>query len=190
MCGWLSLPASAASLRNMLLYIAASALPFRASGNATLTATLRLAKGSSARYTLRVAPRPSSRISWYLPTDCIVAIAPLPVPDGDRLERREAEQTRPALLAPVAALLHAAERQLDSAAGAVIVDEHLPRLQRLRKAHLASAVARPHAGDQAVLRRVGERDGFRLGVERHRHQHGAEDLLLRERMQGRDVGEQ
>jgi hypothetical protein len=25
---------------------------------------------------LPVAPLPSSRISWYLPTDCIVAMAP------------------------------------------------------------------------------------------------------------------
>src|SRR6185503_4152598 len=74
MCGWFSLPASAASLRNMFLYIAASSSPFRASGNATLMATWRLANGSSARYTLPVAPLPSSRISWYLPTDCIVAM--------------------------------------------------------------------------------------------------------------------
>ena len=47
------------------------------------------------------------------------------VVDGDRLQRREAVQRLEALLAAVARMLDAAERQLDAAAGAVVVDEHL-----------------------------------------------------------------
>ena len=45
--------------------------------------------------------------------------------DGHRLQRREAVQRLEALLAPVARGLDAAEGQLDAAAGAVVVDEHL-----------------------------------------------------------------
>src|SRR5438128_429362 len=84
--------------------------------------------------------------------------------DRHSLQRGEAQQARPTLLATVAAAAHAAERQLDAAARAVIVDEDLPRAQGLREAQLTSAVARPHARDEPVGRAVGERDRLRLAV--------------------------
>ena len=84
----------------------------------------------------------------------------------------------------------AAERQLDAAAGAVVVDEHLAAAQRPRHPHLPGAVAGPDAGDQAVLGAVGDLDRLRLAVEGDQHLHRAEDLLLRERMVGGHVVDQ
>src|SRR6059058_2222466 len=55
----------------------------------------------------------------------LVKVSASAVVDGDRLQRREAVQRLEALLAAVARVLDAAERQLDAAAGAVVVDEHL-----------------------------------------------------------------
>jgi hypothetical protein len=78
----------------------------------------------------------------------------------------EAVQRLEALLAPVARVLDAAEGQLDAAAGAVVVDEHLAAVQLARHAQLAAAVAGPHAGHQAVGGAVGDRQGLGLAVER------------------------
>src|SRR5689334_9870001 len=58
---------------------------------------------------------------------CSRMASPLSVLDRDGLERREAVQRLEAFLAPVSRMLHAAERQFDAAARAVIVDEHLTR---------------------------------------------------------------
>src|SRR5664279_2927574 len=98
--------------------------------------------------------------------------------DRDRLQRREAVERLEPLLAAVAGVLDAAERQLDAAAGAVVVDEYLAALQRPRHAQGAAAVLRPHAGDEAVLRAVGDADGVGLPVEGDQHLHRTEDLLL------------
>src|SRR5436190_16775439 len=93
------------------------------------------------------------------------------VMDRDRLQRREAVQRLEALLATVTRVLDAAERQLDAAAGAVVVDEHLPALQGARHSQRAAAVSRPDAGDEAVLRSVGDADGFRIAIECDQHLH-------------------
>ena len=85
--------------------------------------------------------------------------------DGHRLQRREAVQRLEALLAAVARVLDAAEGQLDAAARAVVVDEDLAALELARHAQRAAAVARPHAGHQAVGRAVGQGRGLFLAVE-------------------------
>src|SRR6202007_2093295 len=77
---------------------------------------------------------------------------------ADVLELRVGEQRLDALAAPVAGALHAAERQLDAAADAVAVDEHLAGLDAGGDAMRAPEVARPDAGHEAVRRRVGEVD--------------------------------
>src|SRR5690348_5010957 len=100
--------------------------------------------------------------------------------DRDRLQRREAVQRLEPLLATVPGMLDAAERQLDAAAGAVVVDEDLAAPQRPRHPERAAAVARPDAGDEAVLGAVGDPDRVGLVVERDQHLHRSEDLLLRE----------
>src|SRR5512147_2488881 len=69
----------------------------------------------------------------------------LAVQQHDRLQRREAVERLEALLAAVARRFHAAERQLDAAAGAVVVDENLAAADRARHPQLPPAVARPDA---------------------------------------------
>src|SRR5437762_12183021 len=96
-----------------------------------------------------------------------------------RLQRREPIERLEPLFAAVARALDAAERQLDAAAGAVVVDEHLAALQRVRHAHLAAAVACPYTRDKAVRRAVSDADRLGLAVEGDHHLHRAEDLLLR-----------
>src|SRR5579859_6326264 len=107
-----------------------------------------------------------------------------------RLERGERVQRRHAFLAAVAGAADAAERQLDPAAGAVIVEEHLTRLEPLRDAQEPRTIARPHARHQAVGRSVRDAHRLILTVERNDHHDGPEDLLLREPMGGRHVREQ
>src|SRR5574339_551465 len=68
MCGWLSLPASEASVRNALCIMRSVCGSACWSNRNTLIATSRLANGSRARYTWLVAPRPISRRIGYLPT--------------------------------------------------------------------------------------------------------------------------
>src|SRR5882672_6551452 len=67
MCGWLSLPASAASARNALCIMRSVCGLMFSSNRNTLMATSRSAKGSRARYTRLVAPLPISRTIGYLP---------------------------------------------------------------------------------------------------------------------------
>src|SRR5512134_1698371 len=68
MCGWFSLPASEASVRNALCIMRSVCGSACWSKRNTLIATSRLANGSRARYTWLVAPRPISRRIGYLPT--------------------------------------------------------------------------------------------------------------------------
>src|SRR3989442_635818 len=112
------------------------------------------------------------------------------VVDRDGLQRREAIERLEALLAPVARMLDAAERQLDAAAGAIVVDEHLAAVQPLGHAQRAAAVARPHAGHQAERSAVGDGQRFVLAVERDQHLHRAEDLFLRQRVLRRHLRHQ
>src|SRR5262245_9954706 len=99
------------------------------------------------------------------------------------------EERLEALLAPMTRALDAAERQLDAAAGAEIVDEDLARFERSREAQLAPAILRPDAGDKPVGRAVGDGDRLLLLAKADRAQDGAEDLLLRQAMLGRDVAD-
>ncbi len=83
-----------------------------------------------------------------------------------------------------------AEGQLDAAAGAVIVHEDLAAADLARQPQLARAVAGPDAGDQPVFGTVGDADRLGLVLEGDQHLHGAEDLLLGQRMAGIDLGKQ
>src|ERR1700722_7969637 len=85
---------------------------------------------------------------------------------------------------------HAAERQLDAAAGAVIVEEHLPRAQHLGEPHLAPAVAGPDASHEAVAGPVGDCDRLGLVLKGNDDLDGAKDFLLRQAMAGSYIGEQ
>ena len=102
--------------------------------------------------------------------------------DGHIVERDKA------LLAAVAGFLHAAERQLDAAARAVAVDENLPGADLSRHPHRAIAVARPDAGDEAVVGGIGEAHRLGLVVERHRREDRAEHFLLHERAEPGSLG--
>jgi hypothetical protein len=75
-------------------------------------------------------------------------------------------------------LANATERQLDAAAGAIIVQEHLPRFEAPCQPHGYGTVPGPDAGDQAVLRAVGNRNCLLLDLDR------AKDLILRKAVIG------
>src|SRR5690606_2389736 len=84
-----------------------------------------------------------------------IAVLPLsligsPVPCRHRLQHREAAQRLHALFAAVPGFADAAEGKLDAAAGAVIVDEDLPRADGFGKPHLPPPVGGPDAGDETV----------------------------------------
>src|SRR5687767_10681261 len=98
--------------------------------------------------------------------------------DRDRLQGREPVQRLEAFLAPVPAVLDAAERQLDTAARAVVVDEDLTALNLPRQPHLPAAVAGPYAGHQAVGSAVCEAQRVRLVDEGLHHQDRTENFLL------------
>src|SRR5260370_37770908 len=104
------------------------------------------------------------------------------MPDRHRLQRAEMEQRLEALLAAVAGALDPAEGQLDAAAGAEIVDEDLARFERLGEAQLASAILRPHPGDETRLCADGGAERLGLVGEAHGAEDAAEDLLLRQRV--------
>ena len=87
-----------------------------------------------------------------------------------------------ALFASVAALLHAAERQFDSATRTVAVDEHLAAADALGDARLTRSIARPDCGDKAKVRPVREGDGVCLVFERQHGQDRAKHLVARERI--------
>src|SRR4029077_7693020 len=68
MCGWLSLPASAASPTKPLCFMRSSCGAASRSNRNTLIATSRPPNGSRARYTELVAPLPMSRRRGYFPS--------------------------------------------------------------------------------------------------------------------------
>src|SRR5262249_41541699 len=88
---------------------------------------------------------------------------------GERLET---------LPASVAALLVAAERQLDAPAGAVRVHVDLAGLEARRDRHRLVDVARPDPGDEAVLAHVADADRLLDVVKRDDGQDRTEDLFL------------
>src|SRR5215213_2929306 len=110
--------------------------------------------------------------------------------DRNRLGRCKAVEGFKALLAAVARTLDATERQLDSAAGAVIVDEDLPRVDGARQAELPGAVAGPDSTDKAKGRPVRQIDRLLLAVEGHDDLDRPEDLLLHEAVARRNVANQ
>src|SRR5687767_2841461 len=67
-CGWRSLPASEASFWNCARYTVPNWTSRNTSGSMVLSATSRPVNWSRARYTVPVAPRPSSLWMSYLPT--------------------------------------------------------------------------------------------------------------------------
>src|SRR5215217_8524169 len=100
--------------------------------------------------------------------------------DRNGLGRCKAVEGFKALFAAMARTLDAAERQLDSAAGTVVVDEDLSRLNGARQAKLPPAVAGPDSTDKAKGRAVRQIDRLLLAVEGHHDLNRPEDLLLYE----------
>src|SRR5215217_5361239 len=110
--------------------------------------------------------------------------------DRNGLGRCKAVEGFKALLAAVARTLDAAERQLDSAAGAVIVDEDLSRVDGACQAELPGAVAGPDSTDKAKGRAVRQIDRLLLAVKGHDDLDRPEDFLLHEAVTGRHVADQ
>ena len=75
---------------------------------------------------------------------------------GDSFQLREPIQRFEPFFAPVAGFPDATKGQFDTAACAVVVDEHLTGSQSFGHPHLARAVAGPDAGDKAVIGAVGD----------------------------------
>ena len=65
----------------------------------------------------------------------------------------------------------------------------MPGVDGMRDAVRAPDVVRPDVGGEPVLGRVREPDRLGLVVERHRHEHGPEDLLLEDAHRLVDVGD-
>src|SRR5690606_11453628 len=148
---------------------AASAPPWRPIG-------VRTASTTQASRVMR--PRTSARGRRpAVPRAASAQVDPYALDLRVQLERVEPE------LAALARLLVAAERgrRIERMVG---VDPDGPGLQLARDAVRTLHVARPDPGGEPVDRPVGERDGLLLVPERHRRQHGAEDLLLRDRRAG------
>src|SRR5262249_13082076 len=115
--------------------------------------------------------------------------APLPPAGGegdsgqvhpDRLDLRVFLEGVVAALAAEARLLVAAEGEA-RVVEVVGVDPDRARLQRLRRAQRLLGVSRPDTGRDAVDRRVADRDGIGLVLERERREDRPEDLLARDR---------
>src|SRR3954470_21821907 len=109
--------------------------------------------------------------------------------DRNRLGRCKAVEGFKALLTAVARTLDAAERQFDSAAGAVVVDEDLSRVNGARQAELPPTVAGPDSTDKTKRRTVRQIDRVLLAVEGHDDLDRPEDLLLHEAVAGRNVAD-
>src|SRR5580704_14723189 len=112
------------------------------------------------------------------------------VPRRDRLQRRETVQRLETLFPAMPRFTDSAERQLDAATRAVIVEEHLPRAQRLGEPHLPPPVRGPDASHEAVAGPVSDRDRLGLVVKGNDHLDRPEDFLLRQAMSWADIGEQ
>ncbi len=104
--------------------------------------------------------------------------------DGNGFYLRIVVESLDALLAPDAALLVTAERSFD-ASGEVFVDENLTGFELRGDAVRTGDVARPQAGDEALLGVVGDADRIGLVREGNDRQDRAEDLLA---CQPRGVG--
>ena len=82
------------------------------------------------------------------------------------------------------------ERQLDAAAGAVIVEEHLACAQRLGEPHLPPPVGRPDPGHEAVTGPIGDCRGLDFVIDGNDDLDGPEDFFLRQAMRRADIGKQ
>src|ERR1700728_1501659 len=85
---------------------------------------------------------------------------------GHRFYPAEGIERFKAFFPAMAGAADAAERQFHTARRAVIVHEHLARPHRARQTHGATAIARPHPGDQPVGRAIGDLDRLVFGIER------------------------
>ena len=117
-------------------------------------------------------------------------IGPSAVPGSDRLQRRKAVERLEPLFAPVSRLADPPERQFDSAARAIVVEKDLARAQGPREPHLAASVRRPDAGYKTIAGPVGDRRRVRFVVEGDGDLDRPENLVLRQTMAGRHIGEQ
>src|SRR5882672_2381147 len=119
---------------------------------------------SAANLATMPSPKPEPPPVTIAVLPCSLIVLPSSMVDCNGLQGREAVQRLEALFASMARSFHAAKRQLDPAARAVVVDEHLAALQGPCHAKLPRAVARPHACDETVHGAVGDADRVGLGV--------------------------
>src|SRR5207247_4875494 len=70
------------------------------------------------------------------------------------------------------------------------IDPHHAALELRGDVEREVDALRPDAGREPVWRVVRQRDGLFRRAERHRDEHGPEDLDLRDHARGRDVGDQ
>jgi hypothetical protein len=90
----------------------------------------------------------------------------------------------------MATAFEATKGQLDAATSAIAVDVDLANAQPLGHAHLARAAFRPDAGDEAVVRAVGDAHGVGLVVEGDHGQDRTENLVASQLMVQRHRSEQ
>ena len=93
------------------------------------------------------------------------------------------------VLAAVATVLGSAERQTQDAPE-IVVDEDHTDIDSTRHAQGTLGVARVNAGEQALLGRVGDRDGLLFRLERGHGHHWSKDLLLRDARVGPHISQQ
>src|SRR5579864_568085 len=77
----------------------------------------------------------------------------------------------------------------DAEAGNEVIDHHGPGVDAARQSLTAMTVARPHAGREAELGIVGQRDGLVFAFERANGKHGSESLFTHDGHGVSDVGE-
>src|SRR5512135_2325315 len=96
-CGWESLPASEASVSSNLRYALARLMSRKLLRLNTLSATCCWLNGSSARYTVLVAPCPNSLTISYLPIFSMREsfASPAPSPQSSPASGRGGERERP-----------------------------------------------------------------------------------------------
>ena len=178
MCGWLSLPASEASARKALCIMRSVCGSACRSNRNTLIATSRSPKGSRARYTRLVAPRPISRMIAYLPIRACGSKRALG--DAARARRRRLTARGPDVAGDVLQQLGLRVRLAEEHVHAEFRGLAAVLVRGARRDHDDRHVARARIAAQ-VARQVEAVHARHLDVDQHHV--GQRVLHLRERIQ-------
>ncbi len=89
----------------------------------------------------------------------------LTVINGNRFQRGEAIKRFETLFTTMPRSLHAAERQLDTAASTIIIDEDLTGMDRMGEPELTSTIIGPDSAHETIGRAVGNGDCFFFRIE-------------------------